>query len=340
MAEWRFWLANSDDMSEIGLLPASQKSITFQMNNPGHASFSVPANANIAQYIESNKTCIIARRNGVIRWSGFISGVRDEAPGNVVSCTASGWYELLNHRLINPTQAATMNYTTIDAGTIASNLLAAANAIYPTGITIGTVEASIARTRKYENFQNIGQEINNLSVVENGFDYEINPATRQLNIYYPMGETQTNATFGYNALPNNLSSFTRQEDGLNMINKIFVQGRNTYAVVPPGTPTTATDYGLFEDMQSLTEVTEASILLAYGGSEVIIKERPIVVYSITPKKDTVPRPFDHYYLGDTLSFSVKTPRITVNEQAVRVYGFTVEIDNSGVETVTQLQTTL
>lgn len=250
---WKFILATTSTSAAIGeLANARARQLQITLNKPGSLSFSLHMEDTLATRIAPITTFIQAYRNGVLKWSGPVWTIEEDVPDNFMKVTAMGWLELLNHQII----MADVNYSAVDAGTIATNLLALANAQRATGITAGSVTATQTRTRAYKAYQNIGQEIAALSSVEAGFDYEVT-ASKVFNVYSQRMTDQTSIVFGYNFGPNNVASVNRTSDASTLLNKIIVLGKNASILAEDNS--SETTYGIFADSASLSEVTGTTV---------------------------------------------------------------------------------
>jgi hypothetical protein len=110
-----------------------------------------------------------------------------------------------------------------------------------------------------------------------------------------------------------------------------------------GAPVTVEDsvsmdiYGLFEENNTLTQANQ-DILAPYGMAELAIRARPFVVYNLVPQPYG-PRLFDDFQIRDMIFFTAIKENFRVQNQAIRIFGATVNIDDAGNETISQLQTT-
>jgi hypothetical protein len=217
------------------------------------------------------------------------------------------------------------------------------------------------RTRTYKRYTNVGQAIQELSDIENGFDFEVDPATRALNLYHSLvggtihgkGSTKSDVRFGYLTGPDNLSSFSRQLDGQIVSNDTIVTGKNGAgrAVELASITTAGTAFwagvsgGLgyrIQDVISLSDVPDLEILQAFAGVETTLRSFPRQTYNFVPRPYSTGqktlRPFVDYGLGDIVYVSADRGRVNVTNQAVRIFGFDIAIDENGVERVTNIST--
>lgn len=248
---------------------------------------------------------------------------------------------------------------TTDAGII-FDLLNRANIDSPTLITPGDIFGSpVQRNLTLQRFQNVGQEIQQLINVEAGVDFHIDPVTRHMHLYgpgassSPMIDTGRGQDRGKGTIftyPGNCISVGRTGDGTQTQNRMEAVGQ--YAVGRADDVASQSLNGLLEDNAQLSEVVDPNILVAYAQAEVAVKAFPWTIITFVPraimtddvtKSPGVPRPFDDYDLGDIVYCTInRGPRLqvgVVNPQPVRLFGWTMDISDDGVEKVTSIQTT-
>lgn len=257
------------------------------------------------------------------------------------------------------TYSATENPEITDA-VIIFDLLNRANIDSPTGITPGNVYGSpVQRNLTLQQFQNIGQQITQLVNVESGCDFYIDPITKRMDLYGPgassspsipngMGsDLGTGVKFTY---PGNCVGASRSRDGLQTANRDEVVGQ--YGVGRADSIESQIANGLFEATDSLSDVVDENILIAYANVEVAVRQYPWTIISFQPRglvdsdreTPSIPRPYDDYNLGDIVycrvdrgSFQVGTNNAP---QATRMFGWTVSLDDqNSVEKITSIQTT-
>lgn len=236
-----------------------------------------------------------------------------------------------------------VTYNNIAANTIVSNLLSEMTTEFASYIssTVVNTGTQTNRTRTYPRYSNIGQAIQELSDVENGFDYWVDPSTRQVNLVAPPGRGSTKADllFAYNTGPENIQTLRRSIDGTKVVNKIFVQGR--YGTSTAQNSTSQSTYGRMEDVMGLSSVTDKGILDAMAAIETTLRGTPRELIQIVPVANSWPRPFGDYNLGDTIKVIAHDPSTgnTIVNQSVRVFGFEIAVDDLGNESVTTLEVT-
>lgn len=282
------------------------------------------------------------------------------APNGVAWQAANGSYTQVG--IDTATQlaySATQFPTTTDAAII-FDLLNRANIDSPTLVTPGNVYGSpVQRNLTLQRFQNVGQQITQLVNVESGCDFVIDPVTRKMHLYGPGASPSPTIPNGYgvdrgqNALftyPGNCTAVNRSRDGTQTANRIEAIGQ--YGVGRADDITSQQQNGLFEAQDSLSEVVDPNILIAYANAEVVVRKDPWTIVTFTPRAvqfadnsiPGVPRPFVDFNLGDLVYCKVnRGPRMQIGTsgapQQVRVYGFTINWDDNGIERLSQLQTT-
>lgn len=262
-------------------------------------------------------------------------------------------------------QATTLAYSvagnplTTDAAII-FDLLDRANIDSPTGITKGNIYGNpVQRNLTLQRFQNVGQQITQLVNVEAGCDIYIDPVTRQMNLYGPGASSSPSISNGLGVdrgpqtrftVPGNCISATRSRDGTLTANRLEAVGQ--YGVGRADAIESQAINGLFEATDSLSDVVDPNILIAYANVEVTLRQYPWTIISVNPRGlnwsdadgGSVPRPYDDYTIGDIVyavinrgSFQAGTSQVP---QATRIFGWTLGIDdNNSIEKLTSIQTT-
>jgi hypothetical protein len=362
---YEFRLVESADLTDLGPIgQARDRQVTIVHNAPGSISFNVPVTDQLWQDIEPIRHGIMVYRNGLCLWSGYIWTMSDDMPGlgGKIAVTATGWFETLNHRILRQD----VNYPrydspplTITGGEIVfanpfgadptddtywpGGLLTIANAQQDTWITEGASTDKMNRLISYQRGQNIGEAIKSLTSIEAGFDFYVNPLTRVMTIsnWDEYDDISDEVIFGYNWGPNNLVDFGRELDASVLCNRDTAFGNQGGGMAED--TESQQRYQLFEEMTQLSDVVDPNVLLAFAGGEVALRSVPRTTYNLQPFPTAAgrsPAPFDDYNVGDVVAFSaVKEPRLSVEQQKVRIFGMTVGITNEGNEKLQALQIT-
>jgi hypothetical protein len=350
-SNWQFFLADSVTMTPLVDISreCTQKSFTLSLNRPGTFNFTIPMFSRGAEFTESSKYCVIAQKNDIPVWSGALWTKTERFASEKIELSAVGWFQYLMKRFITD---SSHTYSTINQGDVAFSLLALANAqlidgvARPTWITAGSnTSTTIYTSKKFERWQNIGQEITNLTDVEAGFDFVIDPVTREMNISnWDEYLDNTDAHFAFNYGPNNVTDVTRTTSADDMANQNFVTGGNSTTVESHDTNTThQIEYGIHQKTINVNEISDNGILGAISNAETAINSLPRVLLNFDPHAEgatqSVPRLFENYNLGDQVYLTAKRDGQEILNQAIRLFGLTMNIDENGNEKVSSLQTT-
>lgn len=343
MAEgWRFLLARSHDMELVGELKrASSRTLTVDNNKSGSAQCDYPVDAPHAGEVSPWETCLVAQRDDDWYWSGPVQQRVADLAGNKLTIPAVGWFERLNRILLQEEES----FADEDAGSIASSLLDLARAQDPTlPITIGAVETTQNRTITCGMDASIGAEIQRLAEVESGYDWYVDPRTRQLNVVERRGVDRQDCKWFWllddSSNQANLTNVIQTVDGTTVANDIKARGRFTTGHAED--VDSKARYGLHQDSPSLSDVPDTDILLAYANAEITYRKDPRVTYQIFPRSPTdasVPRLFGDFNIGDTTYLTARRGFVEIDDQPIRVFGATLNIRSDGSEEVTNLQTT-
>lgn len=332
---------------------AKQRTWNPVYNRAGTASFQLRTNDDITYEILDKidlndvrgtvRKCIAIERNDKVVWSGPIWGINGSLDEGMITFNCVGWQETLQYHVLQSTLDYSNNGNGTPSDQIAFGLLdrvSAQDNLHPLWVRPGSVYGVLQiRNRFYVLGQNLGSALQELSDIEAGYNMNVDPVTRELNLspwnYFSVHE---DIKFGYNWGPNNLRTFSWQEDAS--------QTRNALIVISQGAPVAAEDqdaideYGRFEEYVTLSGANQ-SILLPYANAEIAVKGRPLVTYSVTPyptgARPGAPRLFEDFQLGDQIFLTARKDAFRVENQGVRVFGATVELDDNGNESISGLQ---
>jgi hypothetical protein len=272
----------------------------------------------------------------------------DSLPNRSTTIQAVGFFDVVTKRVFRQERTV---FTNVDAGQIASAILAEANAQSDTGITLTTVETTVPRTRTYRRFSSMGSAIAELSQVENGFDFEV--VGTEMRIYAEQGEDRSasaaagvdQVVLGYQAANQNISTFSRKVDSSNFTNRLSAITIGSVEVVEDSD--SVSQYGLYETTEDLNQVS-ADVGRAYAAAEVAVRGLPIETIDVSliaadedersPRFDGNAQDDSHYFvLGDKVRVVVQDPSLPLIDQAFRVFSATLSIDANGIERVSALQ---
>jgi hypothetical protein len=325
---------------------ARNRQLEVTLLGAGSASFTYPLSHRFSDEIRELETCIIVTRDVRVVWSGPVMQVSEDWVNNSMQVTAVGWWEELDTRFVESGQEEDLNFTSTatNSTTIAFALLNAANTQTdstgtprPTKITAGRSDVSQARQRQYNLNDQISQSIRDLATVENGFDYEINPISRQLDIYFPRkGTLRPDVILGYRWGPENVANIQVSSDASLIRNRH--KATSTFKTALAEDAPSISRYGMRTEPSSPGDVSD-DILGAYANGELAFKQELRKNLTITLRPgDSSPQLFRDFEIGDTLYLTGRGGRDPVNRQEVRCFGATVSIDENSVASISNLKT--
>lgn len=242
--------------------------------------------------------------------------------------------------------------------------------VTPLPIKVGTVTSPAGPTTRtpplYQTGEKIGKSIEELSNIESGFDYQIrmsketitggNTYVRRIDIkwvevktgtsIYGIGQDRPDVVFGYQwGGASNLGSLTESRDGANLATRINARSTNKLAMSQDIDQ--IKDIGLWEDSLTVSDQSiKNDVLLGYAGAETAYRASPTRRFNPTPVPYDgtylIPAVFSDYELGDIVYMVADRGAMkigTTSRQAIRVFGFTVNVDGEGNERISELQTT-
>ena len=229
---WKFLVRTKAGDYVASLVNARGRWFKEALNHGGSAGFILDTedtNCN-STILANNQNELIIQYKGYDMFGGQISSIRKVASGNnkYWEVTAVQFFNLLEQRFCGYNKSTGISdpreFTTTDAGTIAWTLIneSQSETNGSLGITQGTLQASLNRTKSYEK-KNIAEAIVELADNDYGFDFEIT-SDKVFNVYYPMkGTVRDEVIFRY---PGNCLDMECMENGLDVVNHELGVGRH------------------------------------------------------------------------------------------------------------------
>lgn len=301
-----------------------------------------------------------------LRWVGYIWTVQEIVDGEVprlqVQCY-DPWMRLSKRFVLNEDGIATKQttFTLWDEAQIAKTLITRANAYEGSPESAATKKTGITTTDG--TFQSMNQPT--------GFTHIWDPATKildalqeltdtyggpdvvmipveygngnlvRMSAYRKYGKDRTKqAVFSWGCPPHNLKTVSRLVDGGLVAN--FIRG---YGEAGSGTkqPTSLwtdsdslDDYGYYQDVENIPIGVKSGVT-NFIKAEGKLRNKPRQNVSIgTVAGASLPKPFVDFRLGDTIRVNAGPAMRGGWTALMRVYGFTIEIDESGVAQLTNI----
>lgn len=350
MTPFIFELAVSSTLARLGALDqARDRKLTVTLNKAGAFDMRLPLTNKMALLVNEVSTCVIIKMkiggNYVPVWSGPVWTVEETTP-NTLQVGCVGWFQTLEKKISKPswaTPSGALTYTATDAGAIAHDLLAkviADTGGTPVYLSVGSRVATQNRTRTYQPYINVLDEIFALSQIESGYDMLVDPATRALNIYAKLQTTPKNLFFEFN---NNVVRVSRSSDSSKICNRMIAY--SPAGAAQADDPVSQAAYGVMEEAVSLSDVNDIAILQAYANGEVAVRSTPFRQHSFDPRESSAAHPgdpviFRDFNIGDIGYLKAKKGRLNIPKQAVRLFGATVDFQPNGATKLSNIQTTV
>lgn len=211
------------------------------------------------------------------------------------------------------------------------------------GVGGATAYVNALRDYKKDKYQPILPMINDLINLENGCDINVDPITRTVTAHRRYRRVRDDVIVALGWGPNNINQMERQIDADLQVNYVLAQGAAGTIAQYADNITSMNEIGPIEEVVQLGDVHNATVLLVYAGAEILVRSGGHVTYGVTPFPYTpngvgVPEPFVDYREGDQIRVTAKQPpRVDIRNEAVRVFGFSVDIDENDNEKIGQLQ---
>lgn len=338
MATWQFVMGPASGGHDVAVVKARSRTLNFRLTDPHDGSLTMDANQPAAKYITELATDLHAIRNGQILYRGRIGPTADEGDdksGDTIDVKSFDYRELLKRRRLTVGDSvgfSHMSQEDIVWGLIMDTQLQAGGALnivkgdkYTTGVI---------RDRTYVLGDSIGELIQQLSEVIDGFDWDIVPVdstTMALNIFYPQRGSNKGVVLEYGGL---IRAYRREVDPGNYANSIRVTGDSS-VLSATGVTRVVSDVatrpegrwdGVFgTDIQTSTALNERA------DWQILDAQVVPVSYSLTFKPNAWKGP-DHVWLGDTVEVVINSGRLSV-DTSYRVYEMAITLDEDGNETV-------
>jgi len=193
VAAWRFYsvaLAGPTAGEVRDEIPLGEVTVTDRLKGVGSLAATIPlrhAKANRTN-LETENTLIVAERDGVLQFAGPLLDLNRGLGDEVVGLGCDGMWNLVRRRVIRSsagmtygtTAAGEVRFSAVDQFRIVADLVAHMESISggSLGITASyTALSGVTRDRTYEadKGKTIGEAIEQLADVENGFDWQLEP---------------------------------------------------------------------------------------------------------------------------------------------------------------------
>lgn len=360
MAAWRHILAEPDGTELAEVFEASSRTLSRPLNGLPAAGFTVPLGNPIADLVigatalERLNLLLKVYRDGTLMFVGPLVAAEEQAEGTTgqLSVSAAGGLWRLFRRMVGKSSAGYGDGTPLamkDLGTIAANLILAANGDGDTGIRVGSITAS---TNSYVGpwyFKKVGEAIVEIGPgVLGGFDFEVVPAEPTadaggvkigtFNAAPVLSTARPNAAFEFGVGRHNVASYRRPLSAEGLANRAYhlapgfpdaVDAALTPVIVAENAASIAARL-IHEDLVQ-ADLGPNALRQQLVDEHVAIRKQPRELVVFTP----VPEPGLDYGTdfeeGDIVpGRAVFNGRVRFNAD-FRIYGVDFTVDDMGVE---------
>ena len=332
-----------DSTTDIALGEVPAITITYGevLNGAGAASVEIPLNTpagNISALAPLQQS-IFVLRDGVPVWGGILWAYSMDAAANKATLSCTGFMSLLNRRRMR----ATVKYEGIDQALIVKDFVDVAQALSGGNMLIDTsdvVAVGKTRDRTYYDYErkNIGEAIEQMSDVRDGFDYAIRPAyvagalTRRMTVTYPNTGRNTNIVLdtGSNV---DLMSVTSDATQMTTVQHIKGEGDGANALLATATNAALLNvYPMVESLFAAQDVKQQSTMDDYAQRGIDLGKEPVVIPTVQISGESDPQ-IGSYITGDHVRVVANYGLLNI-DATFRITAWTAVVAEVGSETVT------
>lgn len=335
---WTFAAGPWDGQPVTELSDATARSVTWRLTGSSEASITMPGLSPQVAAIEEMITNLWVLRSGAALFCGRFGARNDQADTDTytIQYGVGDYRALLARRQLY--EGDTLSYLNTDQAVIAWGLISSTQAKPGgnLGITRGAGQTTgVVRDRsEYVAGQWIGESLDQLSQVTDGFDYDLTPniATGGMafDIYYPSRGTEKGRVLDYGG---RVTGFTRQVDPGTFGNAVRGTGADGLAAVRMEAAALASAReGRWDLQYADTSITLPTTLSAKTAQALATGQYLVPSWSVTLQTGGWGGPAD-FWLGDQVTLVVKLGGLNVVE-SLRVQEIGLALDENDVETVT------
>ncbi|MFF0144635.1 hypothetical protein ATK36_3184 [Amycolatopsis sulphurea] len=326
-----------------GELPVQKLSYTSTLNAPGSASITIPLNPGVAhvnpQTVEGGgATAIYIERSSRIVWSGLLWDRQADFAAGTLDLQCEGWLSYFRLRHYHATTA----FTQTDQADIARALLQHAGQ-YGEGSRLGMIEpgdekTGVKRDRTYKESEhkNIGEAVEQLAAVINGFDFSFDAAWRgddlptTFRVHYPAVGRARSLMLEQGR---NCSITGASIGGKSVVTHAFALGPGDGADqvwASAGSPSKV--FPRLEAIESFSDIKEYATLKAKAEERVRTGAAPVVLPAIVLYPDSAPG-LDDVDLGDAVTVRGGYGLVAIDGMW-RITEISVSVSESSAEQIT------
>jgi hypothetical protein len=331
MPTWQLAVTDLASANKL-FLEGSGLEVTRDLNGGTSLKFGAEARDAALAELTVGKRGIKAYRDGELRFHGRVWEPVRYAPDVVQFECRDPWAVVKNRRIREE-----VSYALVDAGDIAWDLVSLQNGYKTTRLREGANADSQDRDRTYEAGKLVGEAIEQLAGVINGFWFRVDPVDgvagtqAELVILHPASGADRDVLFEFGeATSAGLDGFDLQV--LLPRNRIVARGGEGTEPAVAEDAASIAEYDLYEDEVSFTDVTVQATLQAHADAE--LRPAPIKTFTFDPGP-TAPMLWDDFDVGDVVGFRIENGPL-VETGTGRVTSATVNVGDAGAETLSRI----
>jgi hypothetical protein len=333
---WSWSMGPWSGLPTLAMPNATARALKLRLTGTSEATWALDGSVPEAAAMQELVTDIWPMRNGITLGRFRLGGSTHTADGNSykIAYTAGDYRALLARRLLFDSD--TLTYTSTEQSSIAWGLLTATQGHAGGNLSIsnGSVPTGTTRTITYPAGQSIGQAIEQLSVMDGGFNWDIVPTTGQVGqtfTVWPSRGEGSNRVLDY---PGRIAKFTRTVDPGTYANAIRETGNTGVAAVRVEASDIATrPEGRWDTQLGDTSLLDATSVMSRANYDLASRQQIVPAYTVTLQPGSWGGPPD-VWLGDQVLVSIGDGPLQGTAQTVRVYEIDIDLDDADNETVT------
>ena len=291
--------------------------------------------------LDPGRTAIYVERDGVLVWGGILWTAKADIQSARVQIGGEGFWSYFRHRYVRHTK----NYVLWYQHQIARDLVNYAQAQAGGNIgllvpdTIGSVGPRRDRTYHHYERKNVGEAVEQLAAVQDGFDFAIElgydasgDIVKTLDFDYPRRGRMTSIVF---ELGTNIEGLTQEIDATRQANlvdgigsgegdQMLVATASDLTLVPP--------YPLLEEIITFKDVSEVATMAAKAQSALAAHKTPLERLPTLLAHASPDVGVGTFITGDTVRVRGEDGFFSVDE-LMRITNYQVVVDENGGETI-------
>lgn len=336
---WQFIVGPASGGHDLALTEAHGRRFTAKLGDPSECGFNLDgrhAQALAVDELSRDVHVLWTSRRGETRtlFRGRVGSTTDglDVASHDLAVTVLDYRAVLNRRILYPD--STLTWTATDQAELGWDLIQQTQTRIggDLGISRGAGQTSgILRDRTYEAGDSIGQRIQELSQVINGFDWDITPASPSslaFDIWTQRGADR-GVVLEYGGL---VAKVQRQVDPADYGNALRMTGADGLTAQELEADDLAgRPEGRWDVVVGDTDLTTQPALNDRAAWQLAQSELLQPTYTLTLRQGGWDGP-DHIWLGDLVQLVVMSGRLVVNT-SLRVYELAFALSDDGPETV-------